>query len=53
MVYAIDEIPSGMTVRTVAVVATAAVAACLAGALLPSWWASRADPVRSLRASGL
>jgi len=53
MVYAIDEIPNDMTVLTVAIVVAAALAACLAGAVLPSWWAAGSDPVKSLRTSSL
>ena len=52
-IYAIGEIPHGMDLTMLLVVAGCAILACLAGAVLPSLRAARARPVEALQVSQL
>jgi hypothetical protein len=49
--YAIGDIPSRIDPGTVVVIILSAIAACLAGALVPSWQAARLRPVETLQVS--
>ncbi|MHC4475600.1 MAG: ABC transporter permease [Planctomycetota bacterium] len=51
--YAIGDIPSRVDAATLAVIVLSAIMACLAGALVPSWQAAKAEPVDTLQVSGL
>jgi lipoprotein-releasing system permease protein len=51
--YAIGDIPSRVDSGTLAVIALSAITACLAGALVPSWQASKLEPVKTLQVSQL
>jgi len=50
---AIGDIPNQMEFRLLAVIILSAIAACLAGALVPSWQAARLKPVETLQVSQL
>jgi len=52
-IYAIGDIPSRIELRVLAVIILSAIAACLAGALIPSWQAARLKPVQTLQVSQL
>jgi len=52
-IYAIGDIPNRIDLEVLSVIIVCAVAACLAGALLPSWRASRLEPVQALQVSQL
>jgi lipoprotein-releasing system permease protein len=52
-IFAIGDIPSQIEVGVLIVIAVSAIAACLVGALLPSWRAARLRPVDSLQVSQL
>ncbi len=51
--YSIGEIPNDIQMQTVGVIAACAVAACLAGAILPTWRAAMAMPAETLQVSQL
>jgi len=53
MIYAIDDIPNKIELDTIAIIIISAIAACLVGALVPSWQAARLKPVESLQVSRL
>jgi lipoprotein-releasing system permease protein len=52
-IYAIGDIPNRVEFRTVAVIMIAAIAVCLAGAIVPSWQAARLRPIESLQVNQL
>ena len=52
-IYVIGDIPNRMEFDVVAVIVLSAIAACLAGAIVPSWEAARLEPVEALRVSRL
>lgn len=52
-IYAIGDIPDKISPQVLAVIIICAIAACLAGAFLPSRRASRMEPVESLQVSQL
>jgi len=52
-IYIIGDIPNRMEADVVAVIIVSAIAACLAGAIVPSWEAARLEPVEALRVSRL
>jgi lipoprotein-releasing system permease protein len=52
-IYAIGDIPNQIEFRLLAVIILSAVAACLIGALVPSWQAARLKPVETLQVSQL
>ena len=52
-IYAIDDIPNQLGFCLIAVVLTASIFVCLAGALLPSWLAARLKPVETLAVNRL
>jgi lipoprotein-releasing system permease protein len=52
-IYAIGAIPDQISAKVLAVIIICAIAACLAGAFLPSRRASRMEPVESLQVSQL
>jgi lipoprotein-releasing system permease protein len=52
-IYAIGDIPNRIEFGTVAVIIVAAIAACLAGAIIPSWQAARLRPIESLQVNQL
>jgi lipoprotein-releasing system permease protein len=52
-IYLIGEIPHQMNWATIMIIASCAVLACLAGALLPSMRAARSSPVEALQVSQL
>jgi lipoprotein-releasing system permease protein len=52
-IYAIGDIPNRVDFQVLAVIVASAFAACLAGALIPSWQAARAEPVETLRVAQL
>jgi len=49
----IESVPGKSSVRVLAVTILSAIAACLAGALIPSWQAARTEPVRTLQVTQL
>jgi len=51
--FAIGDIPSQVSPRVLAVIAFSAIAACLIGALVPSWQAIRLKPVETLQVNQL
>lgn len=53
MMYAIDDIPNKIEFEAIAVIVVSAIAACLVGALIPSWQAARLEPVETLQVSQL
>jgi lipoprotein-releasing system permease protein len=52
-IYAIGEIPHRIEPEVLGLIVLAAIAACLAGAIIPSWQAARLKPVDSLRVNQL
>jgi len=52
-IYAIGDIPNQVELRVLAAIVLSAVAACLAGALVPSWQAARQRPVETLQVNQL
>lgn len=52
-IYVIGDIPNQMEFSVLAVIVVSAVAACLAGAFVPSYQAARLEPVEALRVSRL
>ncbi|MHC4426782.1 MAG: ABC transporter permease [Planctomycetota bacterium] len=52
-IYAIGDIPNKVDAKVLGVIVLSAIAACLAGALVPSWQAARQRPVRTLQVSQL
>ncbi|MHC4742118.1 MAG: ABC transporter permease [Planctomycetota bacterium] len=51
--FAIDDIPSRVSPKVLAVIVVSAIAACLIGALIPSWQAIRLKPVETLQVNQL
>jgi lipoprotein-releasing system permease protein len=51
--YAIGDIPSAVDLKVLGVIVVSAIAACLAGAFLPSWQAAKLEPVETLQVSQL
>jgi lipoprotein-releasing system permease protein len=52
-IYAIGDIPSRVHFEVLAIIVLSAIAACLAGALIPSWQAARLRPVETLQVTQL
>ena len=52
-IYAIGDIPNQMDFGVLAGIVLSAIAACLAGAFIPSWQAARLKPVETLQVSQL
>jgi len=52
-IFAIGDIPNQIEFGVLAVIVISAIAACLAGALVPSWQAARLRPVETLQVSRL
>jgi lipoprotein-releasing system permease protein len=52
-IYAIGEIPNRVELKVVVAIFLSAIAACLVGALLPSWKAARQRPVETLQVNSL
>ena len=52
-IYAIGETPNQIDPKVLAIIILAAIVACLAGALLPSWRASKLEPIEALQVSQL
>ena len=52
-IYAIGDIPSQVDAKVLAVIVFSAIAACLVGALVPSWQAAKQKPVETLQVSQL
>ena len=52
-IYAIGEIPNQVELKVLVVIVISAIAACLAGALVPTWLAARLKPVETLQVSQL
>jgi lipoprotein-releasing system permease protein len=52
-IYAIGDIPNQIEFKLFAVIVLSAIAACLIGALVPSWQAARLKPVETLQVSQL
>lgn len=52
-IYAIGDIPNAIDLKVAGIIILSAVAACLAGALVPSWQAARLKPVETLQVSRL
>jgi len=52
-IYAIGDIPSVIDLKVLVVIIVSAIAACLAGAFLPSWQAAKLEPVETLQVSQL
>jgi lipoprotein-releasing system permease protein len=52
-IYAIGDIPNQINPKVVVVIVLSAIAACLAGALIPSWQAARQKPVETLQVTQL
>jgi ABC-type antimicrobial peptide transport system permease subunit len=52
-IYAIGEIPNHLEFTVLAVIILSALAACLAGALIPSWQGAKLNPVETLHVSQL
>ncbi len=51
--YAIGDIPSAIDLKVLGVIIVSAMAACLAGAFLPSWQAAKLEAVEALQVSQL
>jgi lipoprotein-releasing system permease protein len=51
--YAIGDIPNAVDLKVLGVIILSAVAACLIGAVIPSWQAARLRPVETLQVSQL
>ncbi|MHC4461137.1 MAG: ABC transporter permease [Planctomycetota bacterium] len=52
-IYAIGDIPNQVDVKVLAVIILSAIAACLVGALVPSWQAVKQKPVETLQVAQL
>jgi lipoprotein-releasing system permease protein len=52
-IYAIGDIPNQVEPKVLAAIVLSAIAACLAGALVPSWQAARQRPVETLQVNQL
>jgi lipoprotein-releasing system permease protein len=52
-IYAIGDIPSQVELNVLAAILLSAIAACLAGALVPSWQAARQRPAETLQVNQL
>jgi len=52
-IFAIGDIPNQMDFRTLTIIVLSAIAACLVGALLPSWQAARLRPLQTLQVTRL
>jgi lipoprotein-releasing system permease protein len=52
-IYAIGDIPNQVEVKVLVIITLSAIAACLAGALVPSWQAARQKPVETLQVNQL
>jgi len=52
-IYAIEDIPNNVEIRTLTVIIMSAIIACLVGALLPSWKGSKLNPIDALQVSRL
>ncbi len=52
-IYAIGDIPNKMDIPTLVIIIASAIAACLLGALIPSWQAARLKPVETLQVTQL
>jgi lipoprotein-releasing system permease protein len=52
-IYAIGEIPNRVEPKVLVAIFLSAIAACLAGALLPSWQAARQRPAETLQVNQL
>jgi len=52
-IYAIGDIPNQIEFRLLAVIILSAIAACIVGALVPSWQAARLKPIETLQVSQL
>jgi lipoprotein-releasing system permease protein len=52
-IYAIGDIPNQIEFKVLAVIVISAIAACLVGAIIPSWQAARLKPVDTLQVSQL
>ena len=52
-IYAIGDIPNQVDAKVLAVIIVSAIAACLVGALVPSWQAARLKPVETLQVTQL
>ena len=52
-IYAIGDIPNQVELKVLVVIIASAIAACLAGAVLPSWRAAKLEPVETLQVSQL
>jgi lipoprotein-releasing system permease protein len=52
-IYAIGDIPNQVELKVLAVIVVSAIAACLIGALVPTWLAARLKPVETLQVSQL
>jgi lipoprotein-releasing system permease protein len=48
-IYAIGEIPNQLEFNVLSVIILSAIAACLVGALIPSWQAVKLNPVETLQ----
>jgi len=51
--YAIGDIPNRVSPKVLAVIVASAIAACLLGALVPSWHAARMKPIETLQVNQL
>jgi lipoprotein-releasing system permease protein len=49
----IDEIPNTIDLKVIMVIILSAIAACLAGAIVPSWQAAKLKPVETLQVNQL
>ncbi|HUV64591.1 MAG TPA: hypothetical protein VMW24_11880, partial [Sedimentisphaerales bacterium] len=52
-IYAIGEIPNRVELKVLVAIFLSAIAACLVGALVPSWKAARQRPVETLQVNPL
>ncbi len=52
-IYAIGDIPNQVDAKVLAVIIVSAIAACLVGALVPSWQAAKQKPVETLQVTQL
>ncbi|MHC4759669.1 MAG: ABC transporter permease, partial [Planctomycetota bacterium] len=52
-IYAIGDIPNNLDCRLLIVTIISAIIACLLGAILPSWYGAKLNPVESLQVSQL
>ncbi|MGD8499079.1 MAG: FtsX-like permease family protein [Phycisphaerales bacterium] len=52
-IYAIGDIPNQVELKVLVIIVLSAIAACLAGALVPSWQAAKQKPVETLQVNQL